>query len=330
MNSDNMTLLNKAALSNVVDRMKWLETKGFDINAKDSNDQTAMHHAARGNAVDAMKWLKKQGLDINAQDSHHKTPMHYAIQENATDAMKWLKANGDKTKQEQTKQFKKTTKQPTQPKKSTNKLAFILPKNKTFWEKNASKNDDSKNTDELPCQEFIEVIPEYDKYIAFFKFCNNSFNQPRSKKSKYPSDTIDDLLMKTIRNWGWCVDNKVNILKINANNECSEIKELVQKLKETACIDRIPARYREPTEKYWKNNKNTRDRFAKEQDNKCWHCKEPLESLPNKELVKKYKYRSWYRQATSNIHLHHCHKTGYAFGTVHSLCNQVLARCENE
>ena len=197
-----------------------------------------------------------------------------------------------------------------------------------FWALDYEKKIIDNKSDELPCQDFIEVISEYDKFVAYFKFGNGK--KPCSQKSKYHDDTtIVELLVRAARNWGWCVDNKASILEIDSSKECPEIQELIQELKKAACIDRIPAIYREPTEVYWKNNKNTRDRFAKEQDNLCWHCEEPLKDLPRKNL-RKYKYRSWFKQGVSDIVLHHCHKTDYAFGTVHSLCNQILARCENE
>ena len=72
--------------------------------------------------------------------------------------------------------------------------------------------------------------------------------------------------------------------------------------------------------------KQAREQYVIEQDRRCWHCNNLLESLPVEEVLNSEidwsffppKFQKW------PIHLHHCHKTGMSIGAVHMNCNAYL------
>ena len=131
------------------------------------------------------------------------------------------------------------------------------------------------------------------------------------------------MLKRVERNWGWCIANKEYIQKIDAGKWNLKIKNHIQKIKDISCEKRKPVKYDEDN---YGHVQEDRDMLAKEQKYLCWHCNEPLEGKPPKylacredEINERFSQKKQYA-----IHLHHCHQTGYAFGTTHAVCNGVL------
>ena len=76
----------------------------------------------------------------------------------------------------------------------------------------------------------------------------------------------------------------------------------------------------------WPKIKQAREQYVAEQDGRCWHCNNLLESSPAKEVLNSKidwslfppRFQKW------PIHLHHCHETGMSIGAVHMYCNAYL------
>lgn len=86
---------------------------------------------------------------------------------------------------------------------------------------------------------------------------------------------------------------------------------------------KLPVNYNKLTRKA---RKGVRIEYIKLQDNKCYWCKESLDTNPTKEV----------QEATIDltlfpphfldhpIHLQHCHNTHMTEGAVHARCNAVM------
>lgn len=82
----------------------------------------------------------------------------------------------------------------------------------------------------------------------------------------------------------------------------------------------------------WRKGKKAlvRAQYIKEQDGKCYYCKQDLTKSPPKHITDKP--INWKRFPDnfmkSPIHLQHCHKTGMTEGAVHAYCNAVMFEYE--
>lgn len=78
--------------------------------------------------------------------------------------------------------------------------------------------------------------------------------------------------------------------------------------------------------------KQVRDAYVINQLGRCYHCSEPLNGSPSKEVLnKKLNLRLFPIGFLKHpVHLHHDHKTGMTIGAVHSRCNGVLWQYHGE
>ena len=82
----------------------------------------------------------------------------------------------------------------------------------------------------------------------------------------------------------------------------------------------------------WKQRKEVREQYIKEQDNKCFYCNCSLSEPPPKEITNKP--INW-KLFPPNflkypIHSQHSHTTGMTEGAVHSYCNAVMWQYEHK
>jgi hypothetical protein len=76
----------------------------------------------------------------------------------------------------------------------------------------------------------------------------------------------------------------------------------------------------------WKQRKEVREQYIRDQGNLCYHCKASLFDKPSDEVLAK-KIHPWLFPQNFfgyPVHLHHHHKTGMTIGAVHCRCNAVL------
>ncbi len=88
-----MTPLHYAAESGHVEAIKFLVSKGADVNAL-MNHITPLHFAARSGNVEAIKFLVIKGADVNAVTTAYMTPLHYAARSGNVEAIKFLVSKG--------------------------------------------------------------------------------------------------------------------------------------------------------------------------------------------------------------------------------------------
>lgn len=83
---------------------------------------------------------------------------------------------------------------------------------------------------------------------------------------------------------------------------------------------------------HWATRRKAREEYAKIQNNKCYHCGNPLDDKPTFEILQKYINKRLFPQDFFKwpIHLHHNHHTGITIGAVHSHCNAVLWQYHGE
>ena len=69
-----------------------------------------------------------------------------------------------------------------------------------------------------------------------------------------------------------------------------------------------------------------RQQYIKEQNNKCFYCKNNIYEQPDLYILNKKINWSLFPKnfLESPIHLQHCHKTGMTEGAIHSYCNAIL------
>lgn len=77
---------------------------------------------------------------------------------------------------------------------------------------------------------------------------------------------------------------------------------------------------------HWSERRVVREQYIKEQDNKCWYCKQSLsEPAPKKVTDKIINWKLFPSNFLKHpVHLQHDHKTGQTEGAVHAYCNAVL------
>lgn len=75
-----------------------------------------------------------------------------------------------------------------------------------------------------------------------------------------------------------------------------------------------------------------RNRYRAEQDDNCWHCKEPLKGKPAGYIMAKPLNQRLFPAGFLRwpVHLHHDHGTGMTIGAVHAWCNGVLWQYHGE
>ena len=87
-------VLNAAAQSGNLEVVQWLVEKGVDATFKDFSQKTLMHFAAMGGSLDVVRYLQEQGLDINATDRNATTVLHCAAQSGNLELVQWLVKQG--------------------------------------------------------------------------------------------------------------------------------------------------------------------------------------------------------------------------------------------
>lgn len=83
-----MFLLKSVIEKGSLDTIKYLVSKGADINAKDSDGKAPLHWAIKEENLDIIECLISNGADVNAKDKYDKTPLHWAIGEVSLDITK--------------------------------------------------------------------------------------------------------------------------------------------------------------------------------------------------------------------------------------------------
>ena len=90
---------------------------------------------------------------------------------------------------------------------------------------------------------------------------------------------------------------------------------------------KLPVMYREL---HWRDRREVRNQYVREQERKCFHCgcsldEEPPAHITNKPIKWKLFPENFLKYP---VHLQHCHKTGLTEGAVHSYCNAVMWQYE--
>lgn len=88
------TELANAVLASDVPRIKFLLTKGADINKRDNQGYTALQSAARQRKPKLIDELIALKADVNATDSDGYTALHHAVLRNSPEAVKALMTHG--------------------------------------------------------------------------------------------------------------------------------------------------------------------------------------------------------------------------------------------
>lgn len=75
-----------------------------------------------------------------------------------------------------------------------------------------------------------------------------------------------------------------------------------------------------------KQRRLVREEYVRQQDGKCWFCKESLEGPPPRYVTAAYFNENLFPPGFLDhpIHLQHDHNTGMTEGAVHALCNAYL------
>lgn len=86
---------------------------------------------------------------------------------------------------------------------------------------------------------------------------------------------------------------------------------------------KLPINYHEV---HWSVRKEAREEYVRQQEGKCWYCKEPLTGEPATHVQEKSVNKNLFPVNFFNwpVHLHHSHTTGMTIGAVHCRCNAVL------
>ena len=74
--------------------IRFLISKGYDLNTKSNIGETAMLYAARGGKIEAINLLLENGADIDIVTNYHCTPLSYALYKKQYKAAKLLITNG--------------------------------------------------------------------------------------------------------------------------------------------------------------------------------------------------------------------------------------------
>lgn len=86
------------------------------------------------------------------------------------------------------------------------------------------------------------------------------------------------------------------------------------------------------TKLHWKERKEVREQYIKEQNNKCYYCGEDLNKpAPTRITDKKINWNLFPSNFLKYpIHLQHNHYTGMTEGAVHNYCNAVMWQYEGK
>lgn len=88
------TALHFAAMDNKLSRVKYLISRGADVNLEDDRDRTPLHWAAFFNKNDTyykvIEVLVENGAKLNLKDNLKKTPLHYLVELNSHKAIRLL------------------------------------------------------------------------------------------------------------------------------------------------------------------------------------------------------------------------------------------------
>ncbi len=86
------------------------------------------------------------------------------------------------------------------------------------------------------------------------------------------------------------------------------------------------------TKLHWTERRTVREQYIKEQDNKCFYCKESLTApVPKRISDKKINWNLFPPNFLKHpIHLQHNHSTGMTEGAVHAYCNAVMWQYEHK
>jgi hypothetical protein len=75
-----------------------------------------------------------------------------------------------------------------------------------------------------------------------------------------------------------------------------------------------------------KQRRLVREEYVRQQDGKCWFCKQSLDGPPPRYVEVAYIRWELFPEGflLHPVHLQHDHKTGMTEGAVHALCNAYL------
>ena len=93
-NLDNLTPLHWASSNGNLDIVKFLLSKGVDMEAEDSDYATALEWASYKGHVLVVEALLDKGANINHRDKEKQTPLHYAVGNNKLPTVKILIERG--------------------------------------------------------------------------------------------------------------------------------------------------------------------------------------------------------------------------------------------
>jgi hypothetical protein len=81
-----------ASMSGKLEVVRYLLSRGVDVNAADSGGRTSLYFAAQNNFMSIAKLLISRGARLDVQDSYGQTPLHRAAQMGHTGMVKLLVA----------------------------------------------------------------------------------------------------------------------------------------------------------------------------------------------------------------------------------------------
>jgi ankyrin repeat protein len=91
---DGNSFLHLAVRAGNADIVKFLVSKGADVNIKDNYDQTPLQIAAHSDNAEVVIQLVSSGAEINIKNSLGKTPLHYAVYYEQLQIVKYLISQG--------------------------------------------------------------------------------------------------------------------------------------------------------------------------------------------------------------------------------------------
>ena len=74
--------------------VKYLISKGADIESRDKQRLTPLHYASKDDQLEVVKYLISIGANIESKALNNKTPLHYAASKGHLAIMKYLISKG--------------------------------------------------------------------------------------------------------------------------------------------------------------------------------------------------------------------------------------------